>query len=143
MPSFIGLPVNIANVYHEIPPRHPAIRKEKWVSYNPRNGAMIALTEIAMPGAYWHHDDFLFEKQFLTNEPPKGSPLTAGAELLKRFLRKLRIQSQFTPRPVPQTQPQPQSADVVGISYSPEIVRTFQTVRRDYLAKLNTGSGPR
>ena len=131
MPSFIGLPVNIANVYHEIPPRHPAIRKEKWVSYNPRNGDMIASTEIAMPSTCWHHDDFLFEKQFPTTEQPKESLLTAGDELLQRFLRKLCMQTQFTPRPIPQTQ----SARVFGKSYYPEIGRTFQPAWRDYLAK--------
>ncbi|MGA9480993.1 MAG: hypothetical protein WBV48_03620, partial [Candidatus Acidiferrales bacterium] len=84
----------------------------------------------AMPSAYWHHDDFLFEKQFPTIEP-KESPVTAGDELLARFRRKIRMQSQFTPRPVPQ----PQSAGVFSKSYYPEIGRTFHPNPKHYLAK--------
>ena len=87
-----------------------------------------------MRSACWHHDDFLFERQFSAAEQPKEFPLTAGDELLARFRRKLRIQSQFTPRPIPQSQAQPQP-DVVGVSFYPPFARTFQTVFKDYVAK--------
>jgi hypothetical protein len=83
-----------------------------------------------MPALHAHDDDFLFEVQFPTYEQAKESPLTAGNELLQRFLRKLRMQSQFTPQPIVQTQPHPQSTGI-GKSYYPEIGRTFQPVRRD------------
>lgn len=98
-------------------------------------GDMIAAVEIAMPVAYWHHDDFLFDTQF----PPSREVLkdsrksSAGDELLERFSRRLiRLRISFTP---PQSQPSNSQPGVVGISYYPEIVRTFQAVRRDYLAK--------
>lgn len=83
-----------------------------------------------MPGTYWHHDDFLFETQY----PPTGKESKeshkAGDELLERFLRRLRKPNGFT-----QPQPQPQPAGVVGIDITPEIVRAFQSVWKDLLAK--------
>jgi hypothetical protein len=91
---------------------------------------MIAATEIAMRNACWHHDDFLFETQFPTIEEPKESPITAGDELLKRCLRRLR-RMQTTREP----QPQPQPLGIVK-SYYPEIGRTFHPNPRHYQAKL-------
>lgn len=82
-----------------------------------------------MRSACWHHDDFLFEKQFPAAEHSKEFPLTAGDELLARFLRKIRMQSQFTPRPAPP----PQSGGVFAKSYYPEIGRTFHPNPKHYL----------
>lgn len=85
------------------------------------------------PGVYWHNDDFLFETQFpTTGEELKDSRKSSAAdELLERFLRRLRTPNGFT-RPLPQPQPQP---GVVGIDITPEIVRAFQSVWKDLLAK--------
>ncbi len=80
-----------------------------------------------MPAFHAHDDDFLYQIQDpLANKDPKESRKVAD-ELLERFLRRLR-RTGFT-RP----QPQPQSAGVFGKSYYPEIGRTFQAVRKDYM----------
>jgi hypothetical protein len=82
---------------------------------------------VTMAAAYWHHDDFLFEKQFPTTKEPTESPITAGDELLKRCLQRLR--RTLTTRE-PQPQSQPQSAGVK--SYYPEIGRTFHPNPKRY-----------
>jgi hypothetical protein len=57
---------------------------------------MIAQRRLAMPGTYWHNDDFLFEIRFpTTGEKPKDS--RAADELLERFLRRRRLQKPCTP----------------------------------------------
>jgi hypothetical protein len=83
----------------------------------------------------WHHDDFLFETQFPTTGQAKNP--TAGNELLERFLRRLRMQTPFTRRPQPQTQPQ---AGVAGTDISPLIVAAFQSVWKELQVKLSPPS---
>jgi hypothetical protein len=93
---------------------------------------MIAATEIAMPGTYWHHDDFLFEVQYPPTNEESMEPRKAGDEFLERCLRRLRRTGFTRPQAKPQLQPQPA---VVGIGIPPEIVSAFQSFWNDYLAK--------
>jgi hypothetical protein len=86
-----------------------------------------------MHTACWHHDDFLFDKQFPTTEQPKESPITAGDELLERFSRRLvRLRTSFT---LPQPQPSKPRPGVVGIDISRNVAAAFQSVWKDFPAK--------
>ena len=60
--------------------------KEKWVSHNPRNGDMIAATEMAMPALHAHDDDFLFEIQ----HPVEPSSSDSANAFLKRTVSRIR-----------------------------------------------------
>jgi hypothetical protein len=63
------------------------IRRPKPVfSYIPRNGDMIASTEMAMPAFHAHDDDFLFQIQH-----PAESPSSDSANVfVERTVRRIR-----------------------------------------------------
>lgn len=91
-----------------------------------------------MPALHGSDDDFLFEvqcpKSWLAESAPSGKSKTKtpADELLERFLRRHRMETPFTPRPIPQTQAQSQPA--VGVpSFYPPLSRTFQTVWKEYV----------
>jgi hypothetical protein len=64
------------------------IRRPKPVfSYIPRNGDMIASTEMAMPAFHAHDDDFLFQIQHPSKSPSSDS---AAKVFLERTVRRIR-----------------------------------------------------